>query len=323
MARVAVIGVDMGTESCRAGVFDPHTGVPLAFCSAPYPTSFPAPSHAEQSPQAWWGALGNAVRGAVAIAAASSSLSSPDADTGPLTIAALCVDTTCCTVVAFDRAHPQCEPLRPAILWMDMRAASQAERVLATGDAACLVNGGGQGPVSAEWFLPKALWIKENEPNVWNAPNCGVCEFQDWVNLRLTGAYVASRNNVGVRWHFGAGAAPPLSLLRKLGIEDLRARWPAETVLELGQRVGEGLTAEAAEHLGLPAGTPVCQGGADAFIGMLGLGVVASGDMAMLTVSSLGVWLLDREMMGGGARDWLAGGGSGGRGREEEDGDAL
>ena len=41
-------------------------------------------------------------------------------------------------------------------------------------------------------------------------------------------------------------------------------------VLPLGARVG-GLTQEAAAHLGLPPGVPVAQGGADAFIGMLGL----------------------------------------------------
>jgi ribulose kinase len=39
----------------------------------------------------------------------------------------------------------------------------------------------------------------------------------------------------------------------------------------------------AAEHLGLPPGLLVAQGGSDAFIGMLGLGVTSPGQMAMLT----------------------------------------
>lgn len=42
----------------------------------------------------------------------------------------------------------------------------------------------------------------------------------------------------------------------------------------------------AAAHLGLPPGLPVAQGGADAFIGCIGLGVIAPGSMAMLTGSS-------------------------------------
>jgi hypothetical protein len=41
-------------------------------------------------------------------------------------------------------------------------------------------------------------------------------------------------------------------------------------------------------HLGLAEGTLVAQGGADAFIGMIGLGVVAPGQMALLTGVSRG-----------------------------------
>jgi ribulose kinase len=47
-----------------------------------------------------------------------------------------------------------------------------------------------------------------------------------------------------------------------------------------------GLTAAAAAHLGLPAGVPVAQGGADAFVGMLGLGVVSPNQLALITGSS-------------------------------------
>jgi ribulose kinase len=43
------------------------------------------------------------------------------------------------------------------------------------------------------------------------------------------------------------------------------------------------LCCSAAAHLGLPEGLLVAQGGSDAFIGMVGLGVVRAGQMAMLT----------------------------------------
>ena len=55
--------------------------------------------------------------------------------------------------------------------------------------------------------------------------------------------------------------------------------------LDLGQLVG-GLSKRAAEHLGLPRELPVVQGGADAFIGMVGLGVVRPGSLAFITGSS-------------------------------------
>jgi hypothetical protein len=99
-------GVDGGTESIRAGVFD-LDGRPLSFASAPYPTTFPAPGWAEQEPADWWAGLGCAVREAVASAGIQ-----------PTQVAALCVDTTCCTVVALDAAG---DALRPALLCESMR----------------------------------------------------------------------------------------------------------------------------------------------------------------------------------------------------------
>ncbi len=63
-----VIGIDGGTESIRAGVFD-LAGKPLAFASTPYKTDFPKPGWAEQNPLDWWAGAGSSVRKAVAEAA--------------------------------------------------------------------------------------------------------------------------------------------------------------------------------------------------------------------------------------------------------------
>ena len=63
----------------------------------------------------------------------------------------------------------------------------------------------------------------------------------------------------------------PTSLLAAAGLEDLHEKWPRRCVA-MGACAGR-LTAAAAEHLGLSEGTPVAQGGADAFVGLLGLGV--------------------------------------------------
>jgi len=203
-----------------------------------------------------------------------------EANVSPETIAGICIDTTCCTVVALDADG---HALRPALLWMDMRSAKQAARVAACGDPALCVNGGGSGPVSAEWMIPKALWLKENEPSVFAAATY-ICEYQDFMNFHLTGRMCASVNNVSVRWHYDTARGWPVSMLQRLGIDTLLAKWPQE-VLPLGATVG-GLTAAAAQLLGLPEGIPVAQGGADAFIGMIGLGVIDPGNMALLTGSS-------------------------------------
>ncbi len=269
MAGRFVVGVDGGTESLRAGVFD-LAGRPVAMVAVRYETRFPQPGWAEQDPQDWWRALGQAVRQAVADARIAAS-----------DIAAIAVDTTCCSVVALDREG---QALRPSLIWMDVRAAREAQALVATGDPALAVNAGGAGPVSAEWMIPKVLWLARHEPAMFDRA-ARICEFQDYLNFHLTGRWVASINNVAVRWHYRADAGGwPITLLAKLGLEALAEKWPP-AVARLGEVIG-GLTPRAAEHLGLAPGMPVAQGGADAFIAMIGLGVVRPGRMAFITGSS-------------------------------------
>jgi ribulokinase len=264
-----VIGVDGGTEGLRAYVFD-LAGRSRGSAAAKYQTVLPSPGRAEQRPEDWWSALGTAVRGAVQAAGVR-----------PEEIEALAADTTSCSVVALDAAG---KPLRPCLIWMDVRASEEAEIVCRSGDPAVIVNGAGKGPVSAEWFIPKALWIARHEPEVYERAHT-FCEYQDYLNLRLTGRKVASLDNASIRWHYStARGGFPLSLLEKVGLPSLAEKWPQE-VLAPGAPVGK-LTAEAAEHLGLPRSVTVVQGGADAMIGMIGLGVVAPGQLALVTGSS-------------------------------------
>ncbi len=264
-----VIGIDGGTESLRATVFD-GAGRSVASAKAAYDTRFAAGARAEQDPDAWWSALGMAVRQA----GAAAGIGARDVD-------ALCTATTCCTVVALDA---EARPLRPAILWMDVRAGAEADAVLATGDPALAVNGAGHGPVSAEWMIPKALWLARHEPEVFGAAHT-VCEYQDFLTWRLTGRRAASLNNASIRWHYRADAGGwPDSLLDRLDLSELRAKWPAE-VLAPGAVVGP-LTPRAAEHLGLAGTVLVVQGGADALIGMVGLAVAKPGQLALITGSS-------------------------------------
>ena len=286
-----VIGIDGGTESIRAGIFR-KDGTLAGVAAAPYATTFPQPGWAEQSPQEWWKCLGEAVRGAVAAAAAAEGAGAADeASLGSIRdrVKALCIDTTCCTVVALDE---QGDALRPALLWMDSRSAPQAARILqkCKGMEPLKVNCNGEGPMSAEWMLPKSLWLKEEEPEVWKRA-ATVCEYQDYLNLKLTGRLCASSCNAASRWHWDGQAAissgfqgRPWHVLQKLGMPELAEKWPSEC-LPMGAPVG-GLSADAAAHLGLNEGTTVAQGGPDAFVGMLGLGATAPGQLALITGSS-------------------------------------
>lgn len=260
---------DGGTESLRARVYD-LTGTCLGQKAVAYQTSFSPGARAEQEPEDWWRAFVEAARGAIA-----------EADVAPSEIEAIAYATTSCTVVALDGEG---RALRPALLWMDVRAHAEADAVLATGDPALKINGAGRGPVSAEWMIPKALWLKRNEPFVFDAA-ATICEFQDFLTFRLTGERVASLDNAGLRWHYdNRGEGWARGILRALDLEALEGKWP-DRVVPPGEVVGT-LTGPAAEALGLPRSVKVVQGGADALIGMIGLGVARPGQLALITGSS-------------------------------------
>ncbi len=259
--------IDGGTESLRARVYD-LAGACLGSVAVAYPTNFMAGARAEQDPADWWANFVSAARGAIA-----------EAGIAPSGIRAIACATTCCSVVALDENG---NALRPALIWMDVRADQEAADVLATGDRALVVNGDAQGPVSAEWMIPKALWLKRNEPETFARAH-RICEYQDYLTYHLTGQWAASLNNVGLRWHYSTDR-PPASLVQALGMGEILDKWPPRIVAP-GQVIAN-LTRKAADALGLSTDVAVVQGGADALIGMIGLGVAQPGQMALITGSS-------------------------------------
>ncbi|MCV9907850.1 FGGY-family carbohydrate kinase [Brucella sp. HL-2] len=260
---------DGGTESIRARVYD-LSGTCLASAAVPYETKFSSGARAEQNPEDWWSSFVLAARKAIS-----------DSAIDPVAIEAITLATTSCTVVALDVDG---KPLRPSIIWMDVRASAEADAVLATGDDALLANGGGRGPVSAEWMIPKALWIARNEPEIFAKAET-ICEYQDFMTLRLTGEKAASLNNVSLRWHYSTDRGRfPITLLEKLGLEALLQKWPSRVVAP-GEVIAN-LSSSAAAELGLSQKVKVVQGGADALIGMIGLGVAKPGQLALITGSS-------------------------------------
>ena len=247
-----VVGVDGGTGGIRAGLFEIATGTPVGFADTPYETTYPRPGWAEQDPNDWWAGMGSSVRKVLADTGVAAS-----------DVAGICCDTTCCTVVALDDAG---DPLMPCILWMDMRAAEQTKQVLATGDVALRVNSDGAGPVSAEWMVPKALWLKQHRPELFA---------QAAKSVRVPGLRQpqAHRAVLRIRQQRRRAMAlrrrtTPASLLDKLGMPELAEKWPKD-VVQMGHTVAP-LSGAAAEHLGLTPGIPVAQGGADAFVAMVG-----------------------------------------------------
>jgi len=265
--KAYVLGIDMGTGGARVGIFDLE-GTPVVFCGENYPLYTPSSGRAEQDPCEWWASICKASRAAIS-----------ESGIDPKDIKGMSVDTTSCTVLL---SGDDMEPLRPAILWMDVRASEQAKRIYESHHDALKYNG--YGMVSAECLPAKALWIKENEPHIWEKAT-RFYECNDWLMYKLTGEYTASINCASARWYYNSQEGGyPVDFYNKIGLSDLTGKLP-ERVVSMGELVG-GLTEAAAKELGLTAGIPVGEGGADAFVGVIGLNAVQPGKMTLITGSS-------------------------------------
>jgi FGGY-family pentulose kinase len=261
-----VVGIDAGTGGVRAGVFD-STGRPVIFLSKECPTSFARPGWAEQDPEDWWNALKSVVREAVGRSMVDVS-----------EIAAIGVDGTSSTLVCAD-GRGSC--IRNAILWMDNRSSEQAGRIFETGHPVLRRT---QAGVSAEWMIPKILWLLENEPGNFEKTVLFM-EQVDWINFKLTGEFALSVNHITHRWFYNRREGGwPNDFYETIGLRGITGKFPRR-ILNLGEVVGT-LTAQAACELGLREGTLVAEGGCDAYVGTLGLNVVRPGRAALITGSS-------------------------------------
>lgn len=206
-------------------------------------------------------------------------------------ICGVSISATASTILMLNRDY---QPVRPALMWCDVRAAKQAERVAASGDPALKYNGFGN--VSAEWAMPKMMWLKEEDPESW-AKTAHICDCHDYLGYLLTGELASSLNIVTMRWYYDSrNGGWPTGFYEKMGLTDALAKFP-DRILPMGAKLGKGLTRAAAERLGLWEGMPVGIGGCDAYVASLALGVLEPGSMAMITgTSNLQYAMLDEPV---------------------------
>lgn len=276
-----VLCLDGGTESIRVGLLDQY-GRQLSVAACAYPTQFAQSGWAEQNPDDWWSALVSATHACLA-----------KAPTEARQISGLCLDATTCTLVFLGA---DLKPLRPALLWMDVRAADQADRIFATHHPALRYSLAG---CNAEWMPPKVLWVAENEPDVY-VQTAFVCEYTDWLVYRLTGRLALNLNTITQRWYYNdRDTGWPESLFDQIGLPDLVEHFPKE-IFPAGKELGQ-LLPEVAQVLGLPQGVRVFEGGGDAFIGLLGLNVAQPGKVGLIAGSSnvIGAFVADEFYQAG------------------------
>jgi ribulose kinase len=165
---------------------------------------------------------------------------------------------------------------------MDCRAAEQADRTARSRHPVMAYSGGGD---AAEWLVPKAMWLADNEPEIYARAEV-ICECLDYVNFMLTGRWVASRMNAACKWNYDSAAGRFVdAIYADFGVPDLPGKLP-NAVYPVGAPI-ERLSAAAAEHLGLRNRPILAQGGIDAHIGMVGADTMAPGELLLIGGTSV------------------------------------
>ncbi|HEY3681297.1 MAG TPA: FGGY-family carbohydrate kinase [Bradyrhizobium sp.] len=261
--RQAFIGVDVGTSSARAGIFD-EIGTLLATARHPIAVWRDAGDVVEQSSSDIWAACAAAVRAAMIEAALP-----------PAAVRGIGFDATCSLVVLDRSARPLTvsasgDNNRNVVVWMDHRAVAEARQINDTRDDVLRYVG---GSISPEMEMPKILWLKRHLPSSYNAAG-HLFDLADFLSFRATGSPARSMCTVTCKWNFLAHERRwSGSYFERIGLGDLAsdhyARIGSEIVVP-GTPLGHGLTQDAASDFGLNAGTPVAASLIDAHAGGVG-----------------------------------------------------
>lgn len=307
--RNYVIGIDYGTDSCRALVVDAATGREAAQAVCPYPRwkqglyCDARRQRYRQHPLDYLEALEGAVRRAVAAIPGDM----------PGTIRALAFDTTGSTPVLTDaRGLPLAldprfaeEPDAMFMLWKDHTAVSEAAEINAAAKRAATDYTRYSGGIySAEWVWAKALHVLRTNPAVAGAAYAWI-EHCDWMSALLTGntrpeEVLRGRCAAGHKglWHEAWGGWPPASFFDGLhpGLGRFAERMSPQT--HTAERVAGGLAREWASRLGLPEGIPVAVGAIDAHLGAVGAGIREGVLTRILGTSTCDIVVCPAERLG-------------------------
>jgi len=258
----AFIGVDVGTASARAGLFD-AAGTLLATARRPIALWHEPGDIVEQSSDDIWQACAGAIREVL-----------KQSGLPPEAVGGIGFDATCSLVVLDGAGQPLSvsasgDPQRNVIVWMDHRAIAEADRITATHHDVLRYVG---GVISPEMETPKLLWLKQHLPATWRDAG-HFLDLADYLSWRASGSLARSTCTLTCKWTYLAHEKRfSRSYFETIGLAELLADDGAKigkVIVDPGTALGSGLTQTAAADFGLLPGTPVGASLIDAHAGGL------------------------------------------------------
>ncbi|QAS53593.1 xylulokinase [Halobacillus litoralis] len=264
-----VIGVDLGTSAVKLLLVD-RTGGIAAEVSKPYPLIQEKSGYSEQDPDVW-----------VEQTLAGLEELVQQAPCPPEEIEGISFSGQMHGLVLLDDER---NPLRNAILWNDTRTTKQCHDInRLVGEEQLLAIT--KNPALEGFTLPKILWVKENEPELYEKAATFVLP-KDYLRYRLTGELAMDYSD--------AAGTLLLDLVSNQWSEEICETVGVDPALcppLVGSHEQTGhLDSVSAGRTGLTMNTKVFAGGADNACGAIGSGILTDGK-TLCSIGTSGVIL--------------------------------
>jgi xylulokinase len=266
---IYILGIDAGTTAFKAVLFD-QQGKEIAFATYEYKLNYSGIDIVELDAEKYWEACKYVIRTIL------SKWNGKVSD-----IKALAIASQGETLITLDR---QGNPLRPAIVWLDSRANKEANKLKNNFGVDFTFKKTGQPDIVPTWPAAKILWIRENEPFVFNK-TAKYLLLEDYLIYRLTNKFISEGSLLSSTLMFDINEGQWWNeMLQYIGINSDQL----PEIKNSGQIVSE-LTEGAAKVTGLSKGTLVVTGALDQAASTIGAGNTGFGVITESTGSTLAI----------------------------------
>lgn len=255
-----ILAVDVGTTGFKLAVYTTDL-VQRCQVVRPYEVNLYDRVKADIEPDKWWRAL-------------RSSCSEVADHLGDVGVLSLSVTTPGLTPMAGDGT-----PIGPAILFLDGRSHAQARVIRERVGTEWFLEHTCNLPVSGGSSLCSIMWIKDEQPDVWDATDV-FGHTNTYMAKRLTGEWAIDPSTVSITGLYNTRANDltwNARILDAAGLEPERL-----PPLRHSHDVVGTILPLVAKELGLPRGVRVLTGGNDAVLAALSGGVTEPGDITSI-----------------------------------------
>lgn len=261
-----ILALDLGSSQLKLLLMDENMRI-SGIVFEPYETLMPRPGWQIQNPEDW-------------LLAMRRGMNKLKTQCGTDDIEVISLSGHMSGVVALGQEY---EVLYPCIMLSDIRSQQECEEIEKR--AGRLIRKCCANPVINAFSLPKLLWLKKREPDIYRRMSVWLSP-KDYLRCFLTGKAATEYTDA-----YNAICVEPEShqwsceILDAVGLE--REKFP-EIHIPM-EKAGE-VTEKAAKALGVKAGIPVVYGAADMACGAVGNGLFEEGD-ATLTLGTCATFL--------------------------------